>query len=198
MGWSGAADRPTKLEAAVRLAASFLWCLVHQADRGGLVVADEKPRFLRPPVGTVPGLVPLLDDLDAVHASGASRLGEVLVEIAPQLPSRALVLIASDLLLPITEVSRGIQALHHHGHDVRIAHLVDPTEMDLPPGGLMELEDAETAERIEVDGDELRRGWRAAVEEHHDGLRRICHGCPAGYRRTRPDDPPERILAELA
>ncbi len=198
MGWSGGEGRPTKMEAAIRLAASFLWCLVHQADRGGLVVADGGAGLHRPPVGALPGLVPLLDDLDAVVPTGAGNLGEALVGAAPRLPARSLVLVVSDLLVPVTEVARGLQALHHHGHDVRVAHLVDPAELDLPPGGLMELEDAETSERIEVDGDELRRGWRAAVEDHHEALRRACQGCPAGYRRTRPDDAPERVLAELA
>lgn len=197
MGWSANPERPSKLAVATRIAAAALWCLVRQADRGGLVAFADAVRLHRPPVGALPSLVPLLGDLDAIAPAGRGDIGGSLEAACALLPRRCLVIVVSDLLQGAETVARGIRALHHHGHDVRVVHLVDPAELDLPPGGLAELEDAETGERIEADCDELRVRWREAVHAHHESVRRACQACPAGYRLTSTDDPPERVLAEI-
>jgi hypothetical protein len=91
-------------------------------------------------------------------------------------------------------VIAGLQHLHHDGHDVRVLHVLDRAELTLPGTGLVEAVDRETGMRVEVEIDELRENYKAAVAAHIAALRRGCQGVPADYRLAPTDGLIEEAL----
>jgi hypothetical protein len=86
---------------------------------------------------------------------------------------------------------------HHAGHDLRVLHVCDRAELDVPGSGLIEAVDAETGEHLEADLDEIRDAWRAAVADHLERLRHSIFACPAGYRLLFTDEEPASVLRDL-
>ncbi len=193
LGWKGRASL-TKLEYACQLAASLMYVLVNQGDRAGLASFSDRILQRHAPSGSPAGLRPLLLALEGVQASGKGDIAAALHQACGFLPRRSLVVVVSDFLQPPTQVLGGIRHLHHDGHDVRVMHVVDRAELTLPEGGLVEVTDLETAERLEVDLDEIREGYRGSVEAHLDEVRRGCLGCPAEYRLIDTATPIEEAL----
>ncbi len=197
MAWRGTGPM-TKLEYACHCAAALAYVLVHQADRVGLATFSSDVLARHAPAGSVPALLPLLDELDRSTPAGKGDIAESLHQVAGFLPRRSLVVVISDLLQGVDAVSKAISHLHHDGHDVRMLHVMDRAELTLPEGGLVEVTDLETAERLEVDLDEVREAYRATVENHLEELRRACQGCPAHYTLVDTDTPFESAVRGVA
>ncbi|MBA3686709.1 MAG: DUF58 domain-containing protein [Planctomycetes bacterium] len=181
MAWRGQGPI-SKLDHARYLASALLYVLAGQGDRAGLVTLCAGLRERHPAASSLAGLRPMLDVIDAVEPGGRGDLAKSLHEAAAFLPRRSLVFVISDLLQPSREALDGIRRLHHDGHDVRVLHVVDRAELDLPGSGLAQITDLETGERLEVELDEVREAYRAGVADWLEEIRRGCQGCPVDYR----------------
>ena len=71
----------------------------------------------------------MLDALEQVRPQGASRLSEVLHELAETVRQRALIVIVSDLFMDPEELASCFGHLRFRKHDVAVFHLLDPQEM---------------------------------------------------------------------
>ncbi|MBP6629424.1 MAG: DUF58 domain-containing protein [Kofleriaceae bacterium] len=83
-----------------------------------------------------------------VGARRATSIAAALELCRSLLPRRTVLFLISDFL-----DDGYLQALRHAGrrHDIVAAHVVDPREADMPPAGLVTLEDAETGRTVLVD-----------------------------------------------
>ena len=97
---------------------------------------------------------------------------DVLVGTGTQL--RSLVMVFSDLLTDVEPVLQSLSRLRHRGHDVILFHILDEAEVTFPFDGLRELEDPETAERVQVDATGFRAEYLAEVEAFRQTYRREC------------------------
>ncbi len=196
MAWRGQGPI-SKLDHARYLASALLFVLSGQGDRAGLVTVCAGLRDRHPAAGSLATLRPLLSAIDAVTPGGQGDLAKSLHEAAAFLPRRSLVFVVSDLLQPSRDVLDGLRRLHHDGHEVRVLHVVDRAELDLPGSGLAQVTDLETGERLEVELDEVREAYRAGVAAWLDELRRGCQGIPADYRLCDTAAPIEDALRGL-
>jgi uncharacterized protein (DUF58 family) len=186
MDWRGTGPM-RKWDYACQLAAALLYLLVHQGDRAGLVLCGGGEPELLPAAAGIAGLRPLLAAMEATGPAGRGDVASAVERAADALPRRSLVVLIGDLLQPPADLARAVRRLHHDGRDVRVIQIADPAELVLPGDGLAELVDAETGERIEADLDEMRAGWRSAVDRHIAAVRRACHACPADHRLVTTD-----------
>jgi uncharacterized protein (DUF58 family) len=183
-----------KLEYACRLAAALLYVLVHQGDTAGLACFDRTLHTVHEPAATLGGLRRLLLGLEAVRGGGESDIEACLHAAAERLTRRTLVILLSDLLLEPDALRRGLQHLHHDGHDVTVFHLLDPEETAFGGTGLTELQALESNERLVVDPDELREAYAAEVERYLDEVRAACDEVAADYALTPTATPLEPAL----
>jgi uncharacterized protein (DUF58 family) len=196
MAWRGLGPC-TKLDYACGLAAAAMYVLVNQGDRVGCAAFARKVVDRHAPTGSAAGLRPLLTALEAVQGKGEGDIGAALDEAAMFLPRRSLVVIVSDFLQAVPRAVAGVRRLHHDGHDVRVLHVVDRGEMALAGSGLVDAIDLETGERLEVELEEVREGYRRAVADHLDEVRRGCLGAGADYRLIHTDTPIDSALKGL-
>jgi uncharacterized protein (DUF58 family) len=149
------------------------------------------------PVRGRAGLPALLRALDGVEAGGGTDLGKAIDSVVQRSHRPGMLLVVSDFFDPgpvTAALARAVQA----GHDVVLAQVVAPDEIEPSFEGDWALEDAETGALVEVTMD------AAAIEAYVLRFAGLCeelrafarkHG--AAYVRVRTDEPLEAAVRRL-
>jgi uncharacterized protein (DUF58 family) len=164
-----------KREVAAELAAVLAFSAISNNDRVGLVqFTDTVERFLPPRKGTRHVLRLIRDVLFYQPRRRGTSLREGLDYLNRVLHRRTIVFLLSDFLDTDFE-----SALKRTGrrHDLIAIRIADPREEELPAVGLLELEDAETGQRLLLDTDSkvVRDAYRDAAAGRLTALRRLAH-----------------------
>jgi uncharacterized protein (DUF58 family) len=191
---SMAFGQPSKLEYAVRLAGALGFVGLANHERVGVGVLRERVSEGWPPTRGRSQVVPMLDFLSAIRASGATRLNDGLANYGMRAREAGLVTVVSDLLDP-AGFETGVRALLERRFDVHLVHLLDPEEMNPELAGDLRLEDSETGElrELTVDGDALR-GYRERLHEFLERVEAFCRSQEIGYHRVITDTPVEQFV----
>jgi uncharacterized protein (DUF58 family) len=184
----------TKMDYAASLAAGFMYVLINQGDAAGLMLFNDEIHQSFPPAGSLESLRPLLLGLEQIKPAGHSNIEEALHKVAEQLKSRSLVILISDLLRDAGQILRGIRHLQHNGHEITVMHVLDPGEIRLSFGGLVELRELETGTRLVLQADEIRAAYDEEVCRFIETLRRGCNDCQAEYHLSDTRKPVEETL----
>jgi len=139
----------TKAGLAVEVAAVLALAAARHSDRvGALLFADEVEAVVRPAKGRAHALR-VIRDLVAFHPRGrGTNLGEALRYAAKLLRHKAVIVVLSDFRAESWEDPLARLAARH---DVVAITIDDPREVDLPDVGWIDLEDAESGERVLLD-----------------------------------------------
>lgn len=164
-----------KREIAAELAAVLAFSAVANSDRVGLVQFTDKVEHFLPPRKGVRHVLRLIRDVLFWQPRGrGTSLREALDCVNRVLHRRAVVFLFSDFL------DQGYErAFKRTGrrHDLVAVRITDPHEEDLPPVGLVELEDAESGRRVLLDTEDrgVRQAYKADAEARREELRRLAH-----------------------
>ncbi len=188
----------TKWEYACHLAAGTMYALVRQGDLACLSVFTDQIERVFEAAGTLVGLRPMLTALEEIGPDGRTDIGRAMFAVAERTPPRSLVIVISDFLQDPADVVRGMQRLHHDGHNLILLHVMDGGERRPVFGGMVELRELETSRRLVVDLDEFRPRYEQAVEHHVEILRRACADCMGDYHLLDTREPVESALQRLA
>src|SRR5262245_22256556 len=138
-----------KREVAAELAAVLAFSAIANNDKVGLVQFTDKVEHVVPPRKGTRHVLRLIRDVLFYQPKGVgTRVAAALDHLNRVLRRRAVVFLLSDFL------DRGYEkALKQAGrrHDLVAVRITDPREEELPPVGLVELEDAETGQRLLID-----------------------------------------------
>lgn len=187
-------SRHEKRDVAVALAAAFGHLAVRPGDRLGAVVLGDQLRRVpaRPGRHASLALLHVLQGTRPTEGSGPS-LADGLRAVANPPRRRGLVVVVSDLLeagpgdgepswaVPLRQLTRR--------HDVVVAEVVDPRELELPDVGVLRLVDPESGRHLEVQtaSPRLRARYAEAAAarraRHADAVR----SAGAGHVRLRTD-----------
>jgi uncharacterized protein (DUF58 family) len=162
-----------KREVAAELAAVLAFSAISNNDRVGLVqFTDRIERFVPPRKGTRHVLRLIRDVLFYRPQQRGTSLREGLDFLNRVLHRRTIVFLLSDFLDSGYESSFKRTGRRH---DFIALHISDPREEDLPAVGLLELEDAESDERLLVDTNStaVRQAFRQAAEQRRETLRQL-------------------------
>ena len=163
--------RQFKREIEAEICAILAFSAIKNSDRVGLIAfTDRIEKFLSPRKGKDHVLRVVREVLYFRPRGRATDLAGALQFMYRTVTKRAVVFVISDFLAHGYEQPLRVAA---RKHDVIAITVTDPREEDLPPIGLLDLEDVETGERVIVDASnrrtrELYRKWalgrRAARE----------------------------------
>jgi uncharacterized protein (DUF58 family) len=176
-----------KREVIAELAAVLAFSAVSNNDKVGLIACtDRVERFVPPRKGSRHVLRLIRDVLffQPVHRGTALREG--LDYLNRLLHRRAIVFLLSDFLDRGFERSLKRTARHHDLIAIRIS---DPREEELPDVGLLELEDAETGNRLLVDSGSrrVREAFALAALQRRDALQGLVHSSGADLIEVSTD-----------
>jgi uncharacterized protein (DUF58 family) len=169
MGYSS--HEVSKLQYAKFIAAAFAYLATRQHDPVGLIVFDEKLRQYRPPTSRAGSLHALLHALDEVTPGGGTDLAGCFSSFREHLTRRGLVVVISDLYCDPVAMTRAVQPLGYHGHDIMIVQVLDPRELKPDWNESVVLKDVETQELVNVSPDYLEGKYRERMDAHLEALR---------------------------
>lgn len=153
-----------KGEVAVELSAVLAFSAIKNNDKIGLILfSDRVEKFVPPRKGRKHVLRVLRELLYHRPEGRGTDIGGALEYLTRVTRRRAVVFLVSDFLG--TGFSRPL-AVAGNRHDVIAVRMTDPREAELPPLGLLEMEDPETGERIVVNtsNPDFRRAYHETAE----------------------------------
>ncbi|MCG3180520.1 MAG: hypothetical protein BIFFINMI_02882 [Phycisphaerae bacterium] len=164
----------TKFDYAICIAAALGYMSLSQQDAVGLAIFDDKLRAFLPPKSKRTHLFNILSHLANTRPKGETNLAESLHAIAGRVKKRGLMIVLSDLLADQEPV---IEALHHlrfRGHDLIVMQVLDVSEATFPFQGQVRFEDAESADRLDVDPVSIRAGYLESLRKFIGVYRHEC------------------------
>jgi uncharacterized protein (DUF58 family) len=191
-----------KREVAVAVSAAFAHLATGPGDRLGAVVLSDGVRRLPARPGRLAGLALLhvLQGSRPADGPGPTLAGGLQTVASPP-RRRGLVVVVSDLLEPGPPQHEPSWAgpLRSLGrrHDVVVAEVVDPRELELPSVGVLRLVDPESGRHLEVQtaSRRLRERYAAAAAARRAGHASAVRAAGAGHVVLRTD---RDWLVELA
>jgi uncharacterized protein (DUF58 family) len=197
MGYKGSRSGGlTKLEYACYLAGALSYLMVRQRDPVGLAAFTNKIEQHIAPRSTPQHLGLILDALEGIRTGGGTGVGATFHELAERMKRRSLVIVLSDLLDDAEAVNSAMHHFRHKKHEVVLFHVLDPDEVDLPFGGLVDFIDMETGERIQVDPVAIRKAYKETFDGFARKIRRSADEAGAVYLPAVTDTPYDLLLAK--
>ena len=160
-----------RLGVAAQVCALLSFAAAYNNDRTGLLTfSDRVERFVPPARGTRHVLRLVRDILFHPPPHSGTDLAAALDYLTRVLRRRSIVFLLSDFFDAGYEQSLRTLARRH---DVVAISLVDPLDLALPDAGMIEVEDAESGERVLVDSSSagVRRRFRQHALERADQRR---------------------------
>jgi uncharacterized protein (DUF58 family) len=195
MGYAGSGI--SKFDYAATLAASLAYLMLLQRDAVGLVIMGAGAPRVVPARSQPHHLQAIIAELEAARPAGATDVRSALAEVAGGLHRRGLCILISDLLDDPQGLEQGLRHLHHRRHDLMVLHLADRDELELPFRKLTLFRDLEGALELTTDPREIRREYRAAMDEHLATVRALCRRSGADYDLFVTDQPLDRGLVRF-
>jgi uncharacterized protein (DUF58 family) len=190
------AERATKADRAAQAAALLATAAIQNGDRVGLVLVSDRIELELSPAGGVRHLSQLVRALVATPTtSPKSRLGVAMARVR-RTSRRAMIVVVSDFL---TEEPAGSWRRAARRHDTIAIRVVDPREEELPPAGLIALEDAErgVAHMTDSSSARVRRSYKQAAAKRAQAFLRWCGNSGVEPFTMATDSDPILPLIEL-
>ena len=169
-----------KGDLAVEVCSLLAFSAIKNNDKVGLIIfSDRVEKFVPPRKGRRHVLRVLREMLYHRPRGRSTDLGAALEYLSRIIRRRAVVFVVSDFVSKPFEKALGVAGRRH---DVVALRVRDRRESELPPIGLVELEDAETGERLVVDTS--NRDFRAAFASCGEEARAVQDRT---FRRSKVD-----------
>ena len=162
-----------KNEVAAELCALLAFSAIKNNDKVGLIVfTDCIEMFIPPKKGTSHVLRLIRELLYFTPRQTQTNIAEALDYLGRVTTKRSVVFLISDFLESDFEKPMRILGKRH---DLIAISVVDPREVHMPDVGMVELEDAETGERVLIDTADaaVRRQYEQLGRERSDRLRQL-------------------------
>ncbi len=162
-----------KGEIAVEICALLAFSAIKNNDKVGLLIfTDQVEKFIPPRKGRKHVLRVLRELLYFRPRNKGTDLGAVLEYLSRVQRRRSVTFLVSDFLDDGYEKPLRVAGRRH---DLIVIRISDPREEELPPVGLVELEDAESGEHLIVNTSDLRvrNLFRESVRERRAALNQL-------------------------
>lgn len=187
----------TKAEYARTMAATLAYFLYGQRDAVGLIsCGTAQPDYL-PARHRTGHLQQIMSILGKENVGIESDLSASLAQLAGLSKRRGLVILLSDLLVPVESLSQPLGYLRGRGHEILVLRVLDRTEVDFSLQQSAMLQDLETGKEIYVDPAAIRNDYLKKFNQHADELTEMCHRKSVRLANVITDQPLDHALFEL-
>ncbi len=194
---SFASGEYSKHDYARTMAASLSWLLNRQGDAVGLTLFDKHVQSVVPARYRPGQLRRLFVTLEQPPTGTDTQPAVAMEDLAQRLRKRGLVVLISDMLAPIDEITKGLQLLRGCLHDLVVFQILDPAEKNLIFDGPKLFEDLESGQKIYSDPETVRSAYLKKLSAHNEALQTVCESVGAAFRQITTDEPLELALAEF-
>ena len=195
MDFSSRRGALNKLDFARLALAGVATLALRQGDAFGLGVAGaELADFLRARSSSShwQTFIGRLENFPPQRQTDLARALESLAEI---IPSRSLIVIASDFYEDLPALEAALSRLRYDGHDLIGLQVLDPLELDFDLDHAGIWVDAESGARQRLDAPAVRAGYLKRFQQFCAGLEEQFRGLGGDFVQLRTDEPPVAALA---
>jgi len=194
---------PTKLTCAKQIAAALGYIALAHADSVTIYTCAERLAPILPPTTSKSQFPRLTKALNAIAASGQTRLTECLKQLQMYQRRTGIVVILSDFLDP-SGYADGFKLLSGRGFSLTAIHLISPEEIDpqthlenIPTGGDWLVEDVETGETkaVTINAETLAQ-YKDQQQAFCDNLQRFCTDQGVDYAQLKSDTSVESFVLQ--
>ena len=125
---------------------------------------------------------------------GGTNLDECFRRFREHLTRRSLIAVISDLYCDPQVMTRAVQPLAAHGHDIMLFQVLDPQEIKPQWRESVVLEDVETRQRLNVSPEYLEGRYQQRFIAHLNALRTVAANARAQYALLSTDQPLNEAL----
>jgi len=179
----------SKFDYASRLVASLAYLMLARTESVGLAVYGARVEQWIAPHAASTQLSNVIDVLERIAPKGASEPQRALRDVADRLGRRALVIVVSDFLSPVSSIRPGLARLHHDRHEVILLQVLDADEEEFP------FRTVSRFRGLEGEGPKLcetalvRKAYLQNLARHREELERACHSVAGEFAAFRTDRP---------
>lgn len=181
--WEG----QSKIDTAAHIAAALGYLLVRQRDGVGLLSFGEKLTLHLPPAGTPAHLRQFWQHLEGLEPGGQTRVGPALRDLAARARRRGLVILLSDVLYDLDELTHGLALFTHRKFDLILIQILTPAEQEFPYRGDHRFRDIEGDVSLTVTAGAVRHAYLLSFGAHQQRLRGECARMGIDYFVHRTD-----------
>ena len=193
---SYASGETTKLFYGAQAAAALAYLVLHQQDSAGMVLFEDKIRYLVQPSSQPSHLEQLLHLLAVCQPANLnSRIGVVLDELADRLKKRSLVILISDCFDDLESVLAGLEHLRYKRHEVVVFHVLDPAEIEFPFRDVTLFRGLERLPEVLADPRGLQKAYCEEFDRYRRELLVGCRSMNVEYQLLRTDQPLQFALS---
>ncbi|MCL6590719.1 MAG: DUF58 domain-containing protein [Firmicutes bacterium] len=156
-----------KNELAAEISALFAFLAIKNNDKVGLLLfSDTGEKYLKPQKGRVHVLRVIREILGHTPKNSGTNIAQAANFINKVINHRSIVFLVSDFL--DSQYEKALKSLARR-HDLVAVRITDPRELELPPVGLVEFQDAETGayHLIDTSSNKLQEEIRQKALENY-------------------------------
>ncbi len=173
-GWS-------KFDHAATAVASLAYLMQQQQDSVGLTLfSNEIDKNFKP--STHPSHLKLLfHELEQTRCDQKTEVADAFLALANQFRQRGMVLLVSDLLLPLNDLEAALKQFRLRRHEVIVFHVMHSDELTFPFDENTLFKGLEVEVQLLTEPRQLKKAYLEAMEKHLEGVRRICSRAGIDY-----------------
>ncbi|MFO0261802.1 MAG: DUF58 domain-containing protein, partial [Planctomycetota bacterium] len=173
-GWS-------KFDYAATATASLAYLMQQQQDAVGLVTfSNQIDRQFKP--STHPSHLKLLfHELEQTTCDKQTEVSDAFLGLAAQIRQRGMVILLSDLLLPLDDLAKSLRQFRLRRHEVVVFQVMHSDELNFPFDENTLFKGYEVDAQLLAEPRALRKSYLEALERHNGEVRRICAGAGIDY-----------------
>jgi uncharacterized protein (DUF58 family) len=184
----------TKMDFTRTILASLGLLALRQGDAFGLaLIGADLGDYLKPKASQSHWRT-ALGKLDAMQTGGATGLIPGLNALAEVLPSRSLVVIASDFYGDQSKLGEVLRRLRFDRHEVMALQILDPMEIDFSEDLAGTMVDAENAQKMVINAGSVRAGYLQRFKAFLGQVAGTVREEGGDYALIRTDASPTRAL----
>jgi uncharacterized protein (DUF58 family) len=183
-----------KFDYAATAAASLAYLLQQQQDAVGLVTFTTKVQKNLPASSHPNHLKLLLHELQETHPDEKTDVSTVFPELARQIRRRGMIVLFSDLFLPIPTLAESLKQFRLRRHEVIVFHVMDNDELTFPFEDNTLFRGLEDPVQLHTEPRALRRSYLEAVERFLADVRKTCASAGVDYVLMNTKDPLDAVL----
>ncbi len=187
----------SKFEYASTILATLAFMMMQQKDTFGLVMFDDMIRSYLKAKGSGTHFRFMIDAMEKATAGNQTDIGKALLNTAPQMKSKGVVVVISDFVDETETLSRGLGQMSIMGHDVMLYHIEDPTERDFPFFGQTIFRGLENEGKLLCNPEDLAHAYARERTRHHEAIREICRRFRYDLNDIGTDEPLDAALSGI-
>ncbi len=183
-----------KYDYAATAAASLAYLLQQQQDAVGLVTFTTKVQRNLPASSHPNHLKLLFHELEQTQPDDKTDVATVFPELARQIRRRGMIVLLSDLFLPIPTLAESLKQFRLRRHEVIVFHVMHDDELTFPFQDNTLFRGLEEPIQLHTEPRALRRGYLEAVERFQADVRKTCASAGVDYVLMNTKEPLDAVL----